>query len=149
MPQKLTDSEIKIGSLVRHTNGTIPELCGAEGYVVGISGYVVTVKLTKEPEENPYNYTVGELKTLHLPNLTDISQKLDTVAHPAHYGGDTTYEAIKVIEAWGLGFRLGNTVKYISRAGKKHTGKRLEDLKKARWYLDRDINAIEAESSTS
>jgi hypothetical protein len=39
---------------------------------------------------------------------------------PAHYGGaDNPYEAIKVIEAWKLGFCLGNTVKYISRAGKK------------------------------
>lgn len=61
-----------------------------------------------------------------------------TVDHPAHYGGvDNPYEAIKVIEAWGLGFCLGNTVKYISRAGKK--GDTIEDLKKARWYLDREI----------
>jgi len=53
------------------------------------------------------------------------------VNHPAHYGGaDNPYEAIKVIEAWGLGFRLGNTVKYISRAGNK--GDVIEDLKKAR-----------------
>jgi hypothetical protein len=62
----------------------------------------------------------------------------DAVNHPAHYGGaDNPYEAIKVIDAWGLGFCLGNTVKYISRAGKK--GAALEDLKKARWYLDREI----------
>lgn len=62
---------------------------------------------------------------------------MNAVDHPAHYGGDTTYEAIKVIEAWGLGFHLGNAVKYISRAGKK--GDRREDLLKARWYLDREI----------
>ena len=43
----------------------------------------------------------------------------EAVDHPKHYGGDTLYEAIKVIEAWRLGFCLGNTVKYISRAGKK------------------------------
>jgi hypothetical protein len=64
----------------------------------------------------------------------------EAVDHPPHYGGaDNPYEAIKVIEAWGLSssFCLGNTVKYISRAGKK--GDRLEDLKKARWYLDREI----------
>jgi hypothetical protein len=65
-------------------------------------------------------------------------QSPDNVNHPAHYGGaDNHYEAIKVIEAWGLGFCLGNTVKYISRAGKK--GARLEDLKKAAWYLAREI----------
>jgi hypothetical protein len=61
------------------------------------------------------------------------------VNHPAHYGGaDNPYEAIKVIEAWELGFCLGNTVKYISRAGKKDDV--LQDLKKARWYLDREIS---------
>jgi hypothetical protein len=62
----------------------------------------------------------------------------EAVNHPAHYGGaDNPYEAIKVIEAWGLGFNLGNAVKYISRAGRK--GSRAEDLRKARWYLDREI----------
>lgn len=64
----------------------------------------------------------------------------DAVNHPIHYGGeDNPYEAIKVIEAWGLGFNLGNTTKYISRAGFKDPAKELEDLKKARWYLDREI----------
>lgn len=44
----------------------------------------------------------------------------EAVNSPAHYGGaDNPYEAIKVIEAWDLGFCLGNTVKYIARAGKK------------------------------
>ena len=67
----------------------------------------------------------------------------EAVHHPAHYGGaDNPYEAIKVIEAWELGFHLGNAVKYIARAGKK--GDTLEDLKKARWYLDRMIEGMEA-----
>lgn len=67
----------------------------------------------------------------------------EAVDHPAHYGGaDNPYEAIKVIEAWSLGFCLGNTVKYISRAGRK-TPDALEDLKKARWYLDREISQME------
>lgn len=66
----------------------------------------------------------------------------EQVNHPAHYGGEhNIYEAIKVIDAWGLGFCLGNTVKYISRAGKK--GDRLEDLKKAKWYLDHEIAKLE------
>lgn len=65
----------------------------------------------------------------------------ETVDHPAHYGGEQNpYEAIKVIEAWELGFCLGNAVKYIVRAGKK--GDALEDLRKARWYLDREISTI-------
>jgi len=66
------------------------------------------------------------------------------VNHPLHYGGeDNPYEAIKVIDAWGLGFCLGNTVKYISRAGMKDPKKELEDLKKALWYLDHHIQNLE------
>lgn len=62
----------------------------------------------------------------------------DAVNHPSHYGGENNpYEAIKVIEAWKLGFNLGNTVKYISRA--EHKGATIQDLKKAVWYLNREI----------
>lgn len=65
------------------------------------------------------------------------------VNHPSHYGGDNVYETIKVIEAWGLDFHLGNTIKYISRAGKKNPEKKIEDLKKAKFYLDRKIEFLE------
>ena len=67
----------------------------------------------------------------------------EMVNNPLHYGGaDNPYEAIKVIEAWGLDFHLGNTVKYISRAGIKNPEKELEDLKKAAWYLQRRIDNL-------
>lgn len=69
----------------------------------------------------------------------------ENVNHPAHYGGDTTYEAIKVIEAWELNFCLGNAVKYICRADKKIN--RLEDLEKAAWYLNREIERIKKEQA--
>lgn len=73
----------------------------------------------------------------------------DQVNHPQHYGGkDNPYEAIKVIEAWGLNFNIGNTVKYLSRAGKKDPKKKLEDLKKAKWYLEREIEFLEKEKAT-
>jgi hypothetical protein len=63
------------------------------------------------------------------------------VNHPAHYGGqENPYEAIKVIEAWGLGFHLGNVVKYIARVGKKDDAK--QDLLKALWYLERYIKTL-------
>ena len=62
----------------------------------------------------------------------------EKVNHPQHYGGQgNPYEAIKVIEAWGVGFHIGNVLKYLSRAGKKEC--KLEDLKKAQWYLARYI----------
>ena len=67
---------------------------------------------------------------------------MEAVNNPKHYGGDTTYEAIKVIEAWELNFHLGNVVKYISRAGKKDLTKTKEDLLKAQWYLDRYIGNL-------
>jgi hypothetical protein len=70
-----------------------------------------------------------------------MSEQKEMVNHPSHYGGeDNPYEAIKVIDEWNLGFCLGNTVKYISRAGKKNKEKELEDLEKALWYLQYYIN---------
>lgn len=66
----------------------------------------------------------------------------ETVHHPQHYGGkDNPYEAIKVIEAWGLGFCDGNVVKYISRWRDKGG---VEDLEKAAWYLNRFIQQEKA-----
>jgi hypothetical protein len=68
----------------------------------------------------------------------------EMVKNPDHYGGaENPYEAIKVIENWSLDFHLGNTVKYISRAGKKDPTKEIEDLKKAMFYLDRKIKNLE------
>jgi hypothetical protein len=72
----------------------------------------------------------------------------EQVNHPQHYGGENNpYEAIKVIDAWELGFSLGNTVKYISRAGKKGKDKELEDLRKALWYLQHHIETLEKNRS--
>ena len=78
--------------------------------------------------------------------LTEIyygrTEPKEMVDHPAHYGGkDNPYEAIKVIEAWGLGFHLGSCVKYIARLGKK--GDVLEDAKKSLWYLKRYVENLE------
>lgn len=71
------------------------------------------------------------------------SVKSDMVNHPQHYGGDTTYEVIKVLEAWDvLDFCLGNAIKYIARAGKK-TPEQIQDLKKAKWYIERRIIELE------
>lgn len=62
------------------------------------------------------------------------------VNHPAHYQTASGLEVIEVIEAFGLNFSLGNAVKYILRAGKK--GDAVEDLKKAAWYLAREVMAV-------
>ncbi len=68
----------------------------------------------------------------------------ETVNHPAHYGGDTKYEAIKLIVDWGLKFCSGNALKYIIRA--KHKGTYGECLRKALWYLDYAIKIDELQS---
>jgi hypothetical protein len=69
-------------------------------------------------------------------------RKTDPVNHPSHYTF-SKLEVIDAIEAWGLGFHLGNSVKYIARA--PHKGTELQDLKKSRWYLDRRIANLEKE----
>lgn len=63
----------------------------------------------------------------------------DPVNRPAHYCH--AVETIDAIEAWGLGYLLGNVVKYVSRAGKKDD--ELQDLRKAQWYLNRRIAQLE------
>lgn len=70
----------------------------------------------------------------------------EQVNHPGHYGGENNvYESIKVIDAWDLGFSLGNAVKYISRAGKKNPEKEIEDLNKAVWYIQHHIETLRKE----
>lgn len=66
----------------------------------------------------------------------------DNVNHPSHYCEGRAYEPIDVIEDWDLGYNLGSVLKYVSRAGRKQN--QLEDLKKARFYLEREIQNLEA-----
>lgn len=75
---------------------------------------------------------------------------VEKVDHPSHYGGKgNPYEAILIIEdaGHGAGFCIGNALKYLLRAGKKSGESELDDLKKARWYLDRRIQQIEETNS--
>lgn len=67
------------------------------------------------------------------------SKKEDVINHPSHYTRGKI-EVIDFIEDQQLPYHLGNVIKYIARAG--HKGDKLEDLKKARWYLDRYINKV-------
>lgn len=71
-----------------------------------------------------------------------LRKQPDPVNHPPHYVFGK-FEVIDVIEDWGLGFSLGNAVKYIARAGRKDPERTLEDLQKARWYLEREIARLE------
>lgn len=66
-------------------------------------------------------------------------KKYEKIDHPDHYQAKNM-EAIDVIEAYNLNFSLGSALKYILRAGKKPGEASPEDLKKAIWYLQREIN---------
>lgn len=68
----------------------------------------------------------------------------ETVVHPEHYGGgDNPYEVIKIIHAHNLNFNRGNACKYLLRAGKKDPAKTVEDLKKAIFYLNYEVELLE------
>ena len=68
----------------------------------------------------------------------------DAVNHPAHYT-DGNIEVIDFIEDKKLNYHRGNAVKYICRAGKKDPAKEVEDLQKAIWYINREIQRLEAQ----
>ncbi len=65
------------------------------------------------------------------------------VTHPSHYNSGKI-EVIEAIEDWGLNFSRGNAVKYVARAGKKDSSKEAEDLEKAVWYIQREIERVKA-----
>lgn len=71
-----------------------------------------------------------------------MTEKFDPISSPAHYCFGTI-QPIEVIEDWGLNFRLANVIKYVGRSGKKGTP--LEDLQKAMWYLEREINTLKTQ----
>lgn len=66
----------------------------------------------------------------------------DIVNHPSHYT-DGKIEVIEFIEDKNLNYHKGNAIKYICRAGKKDPTKEIEDLKKAEWYIHREIQRLE------
>ena len=69
----------------------------------------------------------------------DTEEKKEMINHPQHY--NQGIEAIDYIESHKMNFNIGNVIKYVTRA--KHKGTELEDLKKASWYLNREIERLE------
>jgi len=66
--------------------------------------------------------------------------------NPQHYKGKI--ECIECIEQQGLGYHIGNAFKYIWRAGKKDKTKEIEDLNKAKWYIERRIKQLQEINNT-
>jgi hypothetical protein len=102
--------------------------------------YMVRKEMQKPKKQRAGNWkriaVFSSGKSILNPEITVEEPKVDPVNHPTHYkvGG---IETIDFIEAKSLGYHLGNAVKYITRAD--HKGNRLQDLQKAKWYIDRAI----------
>ena len=77
--------------------------------------------------------------------VVKVIENSDSVSHPSHYadGWSNGAEVIDLTEH--LSFCAGNVVKYVCRAGRKDPDKHVEDLEKARWYLDREIERVQGE----
>lgn len=97
--------------------------------------------------KTPGGYVIGWTPAGGIPtvvkNMADLAPnapEADPVNQPAHYT-HSAVEVIDAIDAWGLGFCLGNVVKYVARHEHKGTPRR--DLEKARWYLDRALAAMD------
>ena len=85
--------------------------------------------------------TIRTDKTLDVYCECKLKEAKEQVDHPSHY--NQGIEPIDIIESWDLNFSLGNAIKYILRSPYK--GKQIEDLEKARWYIDREINRLKGD----
>lgn len=98
--------------------------------------------------ECPKDYPPEDIECLScLIYKTNPDPKDDKVAHPSHYIEGRKYEPKDVIRDWELNYNLGCVVKYVSRAGRKDDI--LQDLRKARQYLEFEIEAIEEERKSN
>lgn len=77
------------------------------------------------------------------PDMSLLENMYEEINHPSHYNPDGI-EAISVIEDWNLNFSLGSVIKYICRYNRKRDQDPLNDLRKARWYLNRHLEQVEA-----
>jgi hypothetical protein len=152
MRKKLTKSSKVIRFIKKNPNAKAKEVSQATGVPIA-SVYQTAYKVRKEMREGMAKVQTTTLSPKPAARKTtrgmqviavstsnkSIHSKADMVNHPPHYkaGG---IETIDFIEAKNLGYNLGNVVKYVSRADLK--GNKLEDLQKARWYLDRAIASI-------
>lgn len=96
-------------------------------------------------KQNHRRFELGKDYTINENNCYDCNyfelaeDKKEMINHPIHY--TQGIEAIDYIESHRMDFNIGNVIKYVTRA--KHKGTELQDLKKALWYLDREIKRLE------
>ncbi len=105
--------------------------------------YMVEKRDWEESAEDAYIKIEDDSGDKAYYSKTRFAEVDEAVNHPNHYAAGRKYEPIEVINDWGLGFDLGNAVKYISRAGRK--GDEVEDLQKALFYIRHYIAMISEE----
>lgn len=108
---------------------------------LGVSVNTVYQVIYRRKKDQALTMSKSPAVLLKYPSKSSSKAKVkDNVNHPSHYkvGG---IETIDFIEAKSLNYNLGNVVKYLTRAD--HKGNKLEDLKKAQWYLNREVSSLE------
>lgn len=84
----------------------------------------------------------GKIHEVPMPESPkDGSPMLHEINKPAHYNDGRIYEPVDVIRDWQLGYFIGQVLKYISRAGRKHDEKDIKDLRKAFFYLAYELGS--------
>tara|TARA_Y100000592_G_scaffold86765_1_gene140466 strand:+ start:9891 stop:10160 length:270 start_codon:yes stop_codon:yes gene_type:complete len=73
------------------------------------------------------------------------TEKYEAVDKPLHYQSKQGFQVVDIIEAYNLNFNLGNVLKYVCRAGNKPNEGRSKDLRKALWYLHREVNVQDSD----
>jgi hypothetical protein len=143
MAEKITQAQKIRDYFAKHPNKTVSEVAKAMGVEYQIA-YMTKRTMDKKKAELKKHNSIEKAMEIEIP-ITMEEPESDPVNHPAHYkvGG---IETIDFIEAKGLNYHLGNVVKYIARAD--HKGDRLENLEKARWYLDREIGNLSEKLAT-
>lgn len=109
---------------------SLPEIKNIE------SGIPYHVHIDGDQEGHSYPFLAYEMKKAN----DEEAKKSDVISHPSHY--TQGIECMDYIESHKLNYARGNIVKYVTRAGLKDASKEVEDLEKARWYLDREIERV-------
>lgn len=134
--KKLTNTAKVLKYLHRRPNEKPSVIANA----TGVSVQTVYQVIHRRKKDMALTMSASPAVLLKYPNKTSSPKEVkDNVNHPPHYkvGG---IETIDFIEAKSLSYNLGNVVKYLTRADYK--GNKLEDLKKAQWYLNREVSNL-------
>lgn len=133
-------TEFKVGDKI----SIIDALPFDDGFKIGETGviwmatkYVIGIKM----HDGRYQVLTPDIAYKYIKLVQSANSDSGSIDHPAYYN-DGKIEVIDFIEDKGLNFNKGNAVKYIARAGKKDKAKEVEDLQKAKWYIEREIKRV-------